>query len=81
LAGDANIPARPAQAFLFKIIPTFAFLKVIDPRARKVSDGKITATVEIPARRAPNSVLLRLRHPRALPMKSVGPFRVLWSSG
>jgi hypothetical protein len=37
----------------------------------EVDHGKITATVEIPARRAPNSVLLRLRHPRALPMKSV----------
>jgi len=33
--------------------------------------GKITATVEMPARRAPNSVLLRLRHPGALRMKSV----------
>ena len=33
--------------------------------------GKITATVEMPARRAPNSVLLRLRHPRASRMKSV----------
>ena len=39
-----------------------------------VSDAdhrKITATVEMPARRAPNSVLLRLRHPRALRMKRV----------
>ncbi len=33
--------------------------------------GKITATVEMPARRAPKSVLLRLRHPQALRMKSV----------
>ena len=33
--------------------------------------GKITATVEMPARRAPSSVLLRLRHPRAVRMKSV----------
>ncbi len=34
-------------------------------------NGKIIATVELPSRRPPASVLLRLRHPRALPMKSV----------
>ncbi len=34
-------------------------------------NGKITATVEMPSRRAPRSVLLRFRHPQALPMKSV----------
>ena len=34
-------------------------------------DGKITATVEMPSRNPPKSVLLRLRHPKALPMKSV----------
>lgn len=33
--------------------------------------GKITATVDMPARRAPGSVLLRLRHPRASRLKSV----------
>ncbi len=33
--------------------------------------GKITATVEMPSRRPPKSVLLRFRHPKALPMKSV----------
>ena len=33
--------------------------------------GKITATVEMPSRRPPKLVLLRLRHPRALPIKSV----------
>jgi hypothetical protein len=41
---------------------------------RIISDadhGKITATVEMPARRTPGSLLLRLRHPRALRMKSV----------
>ena len=34
-------------------------------------NGKIAATVEMPSRNPPKSVLLRLRHPKALPMKSV----------
>ena len=34
-------------------------------------NGKITATVDLPSRRPPASVRLRLRHPKALPMKSV----------
>jgi hypothetical protein len=33
--------------------------------------GKITATIEMPSRNPPKSVLLRFRHPKALPMKSV----------
>ena len=33
--------------------------------------GKIAATVEMPSRNPPKSVLLRFRHPKALPMKSV----------
>jgi hypothetical protein len=33
--------------------------------------GKIAATVEMPSRDPPKSVLLRLRHPKSLPMKSV----------
>jgi len=33
--------------------------------------GKILATVQMPARRMPNRVLLRLRHPKALPLKGV----------
>jgi hypothetical protein len=33
--------------------------------------GKITATVEMPPRNPPKSVLLRLRHPKALPIRSV----------
>ena len=36
-----------------------------------VDHGKITATVEMPSRNPPKSVLLRLRHPKALPIKSV----------
>jgi hypothetical protein len=34
-------------------------------------DGKITATVEMPSRDPPKSVLLRLRHPKGLPIKGV----------
>ncbi|MFZ1935005.1 MAG: hypothetical protein WCB27_18380 [Thermoguttaceae bacterium] len=33
--------------------------------------GKVAATVQMPARNPPKTVLLRLRHPQGLPMKSV----------
>jgi hypothetical protein len=33
--------------------------------------GQISATVEIPSRNPPKTVLVRLRHPKAAPMKSV----------
>jgi hypothetical protein len=33
--------------------------------------GRITATVEIPSRNPPRSILLRLRHPKAAPIQSV----------
>ncbi len=33
--------------------------------------GRITATIEIPRRHAPRSILLRLRHPQAAPIQSV----------
>ncbi len=36
-----------------------------------VAHGKITATIEMPSRNPPKHVLLRFRHPQALPMKSV----------
>jgi hypothetical protein len=36
-----------------------------------VDHRKITATVEIPSRDSPKSVLLRLRHPKAAPIKRV----------
>jgi hypothetical protein len=41
--------------------------------------GNIAATVEIPARKAPKEVLLRLRHPRSLPIKSVTVNGKPWS--
>ena len=60
-----------------------------------VDNGKITATVEMPARppapdgggragKAPGSVMLRLRHPKALPIRSVtvkGPSTTSTGSG
>ena len=36
-----------------------------------VDNGKINATVEMPARKAPGSVVLRFRHPKAAPIKGV----------
>jgi hypothetical protein len=36
-----------------------------------VDHGRITATVEVPSRAAPQTVLLRLRHPKMAAMKSV----------
>ena len=36
-----------------------------------VDNGKITATVEMPARKTPASVILRFRHPTAAPIRSV----------
>lgn len=36
-----------------------------------VNNGKINATVEIPERTSPRSLLLRFRHPKALPIKQV----------
>jgi hypothetical protein len=36
-----------------------------------VAHGKITASVEIPGRKPPGRVVLRFRHPRAAPIKSV----------
>lgn len=36
-----------------------------------VDNGKITATVEMPSRKAPKEVVLRFRHPKAAPIKGV----------
>ena len=45
-----------------------------------VDHGRITATVEMPSRRPPQSVLLRFRHPKALPIRSVAVNGKPWSS-
>ena len=39
--------------------------------ASDVEHGTITATVKMPSRNPPKAMLLRFRHPKALPMKSV----------
>ncbi len=36
-----------------------------------IDDGKITAAIELPSRRPPGAVLLRLRHPNAAPINRV----------
>jgi len=36
-----------------------------------VDNGKISATVEMPSRKAPKEVVLRFRHPKSAPIKSV----------
>ena len=36
-----------------------------------VDNGRITASVELPARKPPKELLLRLRHPKAVPVRSV----------
>jgi hypothetical protein len=36
-----------------------------------VDNGKIAATIEVPSRNPPKSVVLRFRHPKAAPIKSV----------
>ena len=41
-------------------------------------NGRISATVDMPARKAPKEVLLRLRHPNASPMKSVAVNGKAW---
>jgi hypothetical protein len=43
-----------------------------------VDNGKITATVRMPSRKPATEVLLRLRHPKALPIKSVRVNGKLW---
>jgi hypothetical protein len=44
-----------------------------------VDQGKITATIELPTRRTPGSVVLRLRHPTKGPMKVASVNGRLWS--
>jgi hypothetical protein len=43
-------------------------------------NGKITATIEIPDRKAPKSVLLRFRHPKAAPLKGVTANGKRWTA-
>ncbi len=49
-----------------------------------VDNGKISATVEIPSRKAAKEVVLRFRHPKAAPIKTVtvnGPSTTSTGSG
>ncbi len=53
---------------------TFAYEIVSD-----VDNGKIDATVEMPSRKVPEAVFLRLRRPKMLPIKSVTVNGKTWS--
>ena len=44
-----------------------------------VEDGRISATVEMPSRRAPEAVLMRFRHPKSLPMHRVTVNGTSWT--
>jgi hypothetical protein len=45
-----------------------------------VQNHSITATIELPARSAPQSLLLRLRHPQAAPLRSVEVHGESWNN-
>jgi hypothetical protein len=45
-----------------------------------VDNGKISATVELPVRKAPKEVVLRFRHPKSAPMKGVTVNGKPWTS-
>ena len=45
-----------------------------------VQNNRITATIELPARSAPKSLLLRLRHPKAAPLRSVEVNGASWKN-
>jgi len=45
-----------------------------------VDNGKISATVEIPSRNPPKEVILRFRHPKAAPIKSVAVNGKKWKA-
>jgi hypothetical protein len=44
-----------------------------------VDNGKITAVIEMPSRRPPQTVLLRFRHPKTTPIKSATVNGKAWS--
>jgi hypothetical protein len=44
-----------------------------------VDNGVITATIEVPSRVAPSAIILRVRHPRSAPIKSVTVNGKAWS--
>jgi hypothetical protein len=46
----------------------------------EAQNGKINATVELPSRKAPATVLLRFRHPKSAPLKSVTVNGKVWKN-
>jgi len=61
--------ARASQRVAVRNAPSF-FGTVAYEITSDVENGTISATVEMPSRNPPKSVLLRLRHPEGLPIKS-----------
>jgi len=59
-----------AKKISVKNAPTY-FGTVAYEIVSDVDNGKISATVEMPARKAPKEVVLRFRHPKAAPIKAV----------
>jgi len=70
---------QPGQKILVRNAPTH-FGAVAYEIVSHVDAGKITAKVELPARRSPKSVLLRLRHPNAAPIRSVEVNGKAWTA-
>lgn len=58
--------------------PTY-FGEVTYTIASQAASGRITAAIEVPARRPPRTLLVRLRHPDAKPMRSVTVGSKPWS--
>jgi hypothetical protein len=61
---------KQGEKFSVKDVPT-EFGPVSYEIVSEADQGKIAATVAIPSRNPPKTVVLRFRHPKTLPMKSV----------
>ena len=70
---------QAGQKILVKNAPTH-FGVVAYEIVSHVDAGKIAAKVELPVRRSPKSVLLRLRHPQAAPIRSVQVNGEAWTA-
>src|SRR5208337_1010895 len=69
-AGHPSSLARPGQRIVVRRAPSH-FGMVSYEILSDVEAGKITATVDLPSRRPPRTVRLRLRHPRAARIRAV----------
>jgi hypothetical protein len=70
---------EPGRKIAVKNAPTYfgtAAYEIISD----ADNGRITTTIEIPDRKAPKNVLLRLRHPKAAPLKGVTANGKRWTA-